>query len=63
MFMVVILHNVGTEIYIYAVQQDTQSFLIIELYSPHLLARHVWTSPVHLQERLFTSYMCRFGMW
>ena len=39
--MVVILHNVGTEIYIYAVQQDTQSFLIIELYSPHLLARHV----------------------
>ena len=26
---------------IYAVQQDTQSFLMIEFYSSHMLARHV----------------------
>ena len=27
--------------YLYAVQQDTQSFLLIEFYSSHMLARHV----------------------
>ena len=50
-------------IYIYAVQQDTQRFLMIEFYSSPMLARHVSDLTSPSSGVFFTSCMCRFGMW
>ena len=48
---------------IYAVQQDTQSFLVSE-FIQHLRELYMFrTSPVHHQERFFTSCIRRIVMW
>ena len=52
------IHNCN----IYAVQQDTQSFLMSEFIHQVCLLDMFRTSPVHHQER-FTSCICRFDMW
>ena len=48
---------------VYAVQQDTQSFLMIEYYSSHILVRHVSDLTGPSSGAFFTSCMCRFCMW
>ena len=57
--IVLIFDIVGTVyrlvIYIYAVQQDTQSFLMIEFYSLHMLARHVSDLTGSYSGALFTA--------
>ena len=50
--------------YIDAVQQDTQSVLMIGFYSLHMLARHVSDLTGPSSGAFFsTSCMCRFGVW
>ena len=48
---------------IYAVQQDTQSFLMSEFYSSHMLARHVSDLIGTSSGAFCTSCIRRFGMW
>ena len=58
-----VIGAVGIGKNVHTFQQDTQSVLMIEFYSSHMLARHVSDLTGPSSGAFFTSCMCRFGMW